>query len=81
MPAHDRSPQDEPRHHPDETAHGPHDVPADDRAPAAGADRRPGMHPEAERASSSKPAVAGAIALGVIGLLVFILWTAGLVGG
>jgi hypothetical protein len=39
------------------------------------------MHPDMERASSSRPAVAGAIALGVIGLIVFILWTAGLVGG
>jgi hypothetical protein len=70
-------------HHPDQTAHGPHDVPHDDRAPgeATGAGRRPGMHPEIERASRTKPAVAGAIALGVIGLLVFVLWTAGLVGG
>jgi hypothetical protein len=81
MSAQDGPGQDEPRHHPDQTAHGPHDVPDDDRAPTAGADRRPGMHPDMERASSSRPAVAGAIALGVIGLIVFILWTAGLVGG
>jgi hypothetical protein len=75
--------RDQPRHHPDQTAHGPHDVPHDDRAPAgaAGADRRPGMHPEVERASRSRTAVAGAIALGVIALVVYLAVGAGIIGG
>jgi hypothetical protein len=75
--------RDQPRHHPDQTAHGPHDVPHDDQAPAgaAGADRRPGMHPEVERAGRSRSAVAGAIALGVIALLVYLAVGAGIIGG
>jgi hypothetical protein len=74
---------DEPRHHPDGTAHGPHDVPHDDRPPqgAAGAGRRPGMHPEAERSGRSSPAVIGAVAIGVIALLVYLAVGAGIVGG
>jgi hypothetical protein len=75
--------EDQPRHHPDGTAHGPHDVPHDDSRPAGapGAGRRPGMHPEAERASRTGPAVAGAVALGVIALLVYLAVGAGILGG
>jgi hypothetical protein len=76
-------PQPDGTHHPDQTAHGPHDVPHDDRAPreAAGAGRRPGMHPEVERASRTKPAVLGAVALGVVALLVYLAVGAGIIGG
>jgi hypothetical protein len=85
-----RSPQDGPhpqedevRHHPDGTAHGPHDVPHEDQAPAGapGAARRPGVHPEAARASRTKPAIAGAVALGVVALLVYLAVGAGILGG
>jgi hypothetical protein len=75
--------RDGPRHHPDGTAHGPHDVPHDDHAPAgaAGADRRPGMHPEAERSGRSTPAIAAAVAIGVVALLVYLAVGAGIIGG
>jgi hypothetical protein len=71
------------RHHPDGTAHGPHDVPHDDRVPsgAPGAGRRPGVHPEAARAGRTKPAIAGAVALGVVALLVYLAVAAGIIGG
>jgi hypothetical protein len=83
-PAHDPDRQpDVPHHHPDQTAHGPHDAAASDAAPAGapGAERRPGVHPEADRASRTKPAIAGAVALGVVALLVYLAVGAGILGG
>jgi hypothetical protein len=78
-----RAEQNGAHRHPDGTAHGPHDVPPSDPPPAgaAGAGRRPGVHPEAARASRTKPAIAGAIALGVVALIVYLAVGAGIIGG